>query len=260
VRGRIKAKKTSGGLKKNSPSRPLVRLRRTVLLLLPVAAFAAAVYLISTAAGSAFPLRQIVFVGNTHLTDDELKSLAGLKNGENLLALSSREVYEKMMKSPWIRSVMIRKELPDRLRIVITESEPFALLDMKGHLFIVDDRGELLEELKDNPMPFLPVITGNPFGDKEVILDAIRLAKAIKTTGLLLEKDHIEIIAAKAEDLSVNLDGLLVKVGVGDYEGKLLRLKALEDEIKKRDIPVDYIDLRFANRVVVKTAREVVKR
>jgi cell division protein FtsQ len=260
VRGRIKTKKTSGALKKNSPSRPLARLRRTILVLLPVAAFAAAVYLISTASGSAFPLRQIVFVGNTHLTDDELKSLAGLKKGENLLALSSRGIYEKMTKSPWIRSVMIRKELPDRLRIVITEAEPFALLDMKGHLFIVDDRGELLEELKDSPMPFLPVITGNPFGDKEVILDAIRLAKAIKTTGLLLEKDHIEIIASKAEDLSVNLDGLLVKVGAGDYEGKLLRLKALEDEIKKRDIPVDYIDLRFANRVVVKTAHEVVKR
>ncbi len=253
-------KKTSGGMKKNSPSHPLAKLRRTVLVLLPVAAFAAAVYLISTAAGSAFPLRQIVFVGNTHLTDDELKSLAGLKKGENLLTLSSREIYEKMTKSPWIRSVMIRKELPDRLRIVITESEPFALLDMKGHLFIVDDRGELLEELKDSPMPFLPVITGNPFGDKEVILDAIRLAKAIKKTGLLMEKDHIEIIASKAEELSVNLDGLLVKVGVGGYEGKLLRLRALEDEIKKRDIPVDYIDLRFANRVVVKAAHEVVKR
>ena len=259
MRGRVRMKKTSGWLKKKGPVRPLAKIKRTVLILVPIAALAAAIYLISTAASSAFPLREIVFVGNTHLTDDELKGLAGLREGENLLTLSSREIYGKMVKSPWIRSVMIRKELPDRLRILITEAEPFALLDMKGHLFIVDDRGELLEELKNSPVPFLPVITGNPFGDKEVFLDAIRLAKAIKTTGLLLEKDHVEIIARKAEDLSVNLDGLLVKVGVGDYEGKLLRLRALEDEIKKRDIPVDYVDLRFANRVVVKTVHEVVK-
>jgi cell division protein FtsQ len=259
MRSRVRMKKTSGLLKKNGPARPLAKIKRTVLILLPVAAFTVAIYLISTAASSAFPLREIVFVGNTHLTDDELKSLAGLRKGENLLTLSSREIYEKMVKSPWIRSVIIRKELPDRLRILITEAEPFALLDMKGHLFIVDDRGELLEELKNSPVPFLPVITGNPFGDKEVFLDAIRLAKAIKTTGLLLEKDHVEIIARKAEELSVNLDGTLVKVGVGDYEGKLRRLRALEDEIKKRDIPVDYIDLRFANRVVVKTVHEVVK-
>ncbi|MEJ2697756.1 MAG: FtsQ-type POTRA domain-containing protein [Candidatus Sulfobium sp.] len=252
-------KKKRAGLRKNSLAHPLARIGKTVLVLLPVAAFAITVYFIYTEAQSAFPLREITFVGNTHLTDEELKDLAGLKEGENIFTLSSGEVYEKMMKSPWIRSVMIRKELPDRLRIVVTEAEPFALVDMKRHVFIVDDRGKLLEELKNSPIPFLPVITGNPFEEKEVFLDAIRLAKAIKKTGLLLEKDHVEIIAHEAEELAVNLDGTLVKVGTGDYEGKLERLMGLEDEIKRRGIPVDYIDLRFANRVVVKTVHEVVR-
>jgi len=260
VRGRLnKVKKNPAGLRKNSLAHPLAKIRRTVLILLPVAVVASTVYFISMGIRSAFPLREIVFAGNTHLTDGELEGLAGLRKGENLLTLSSREVYEKLMKSHWIRSVIIRKELPHRLRIMITESEPFALLDMKRHLFIVDDRGELLEELKNSPIPFLPVITGNPFGDREVFLDAISLAKAIKMTGLLEEKDHVEIIARKAEDLEVNLDGMLVKVGVGNYERKLRRLMDLEGEIKRRGIPVDYIDLRFANRVVVKTVHEVVK-
>ena len=240
-------------MKKNSLTHPLARIRRSVLVLLPVAAIAVTVYLAYREVQTAFPLREIVFAGNTHLSDDELKSLAGLKEGEDLLTLSNREIYGRIMKSPWIRSAMIRKELPGRLRITVTESEPFALLDMKGHIFIVDDRGELLEELKGNPIPFLPVITGNPFLKKGVFLDAIGLAKAIKKTGLLGEKDHVDIIARKAEDISVNLDGTLVKVGVGDYVEKLRRLMGLEGDIKKRGIPVDYIDLRFANKVIVKT-------
>jgi hypothetical protein len=33
----------------------------------------------------------------------------------------------------------------------------------------------------------------------------------------------------------------------------------LEEEIKSRRIPVDYIDLRFANRVVVKPVNEVIR-
>lgn len=253
-------KKNLSGAKRNSLAHPLAKIGRTVLILLPVALFAATAYLIYSEVQSAFPLRQIIFVGNTHLSDDELKALGGLREGQSLLTLPSEEIYQRIMKSPWVRSVMIRKELPDKLRVVVTEAEPFALLDMKRHLFIVDDRGKLLEELKGSPIPFLPVITGNPFGNREVFLHAISLAKAIKTTGLLMEKDHVEIVATTPEELAVNLDGTMVKIGVGDYKGKLQRLIDLENEIKKRGLPVDYIDLRFANRVVVRTVHEVVKK
>ena len=253
-------KRKQTGLKKNSLVHPFAKIRRGVLVFLPVATLVVTAYFIYAEVQTAFPLREIVFVGNTHLSDEELKGLAGLKEGEDLLTLSDREIYERMMKSPWIRSVMIRKELPFRLRITVTESEPFALLDMKGHVFIVDDRGRMLEELRDDPIPFLPVITdGDPFANKDVFLDAIDLAKAIKTTGLLMEKDHVEIMAKKAEDLSVNLDGTLLKVGVGNYEAKLRRFMGLEDDIQKRGIPVDYIDLRFDNKVIVKTEHEVTK-
>jgi len=52
---------------------------------------------------------------------------------------------------------------------------------------------------------------------------------------------------------------VVIRMGQGDYERKLSRLLALEDEIKKRQIAVDYVDLRFANRVVVKPISEVVR-
>lgn len=252
-------RKNPEGLRKSSATGPLARMRKTVLIVLPIAAFAVTVYFVSSEMRAAFSLREIIFVGNTHFSEKELKELADLKTGENLLTLSGRKIYERLIQSPWIRSAMIRKELPHRLRIVIREAKPFALLDMRRHLFLVDDRGELLEELKNSPIPFLPVITGDPFRNKEVFLDAIELAKAIKTTGLLEEKDHIDIIANKAEDLSVNLDGELVKVGKGNYVDKLRRLMEVEGAIKKRGIPVEYIDLRFADRVVVKAADEVAR-
>lgn len=252
-------RKSPSRLKKNSLANPLAKVRRAVFIVFPVAVLVVAVYFISVETRSAFSLRQMVFVGNRHFSDNELKSLAGLKEGQDLLTLSSRKIYDKLMRSVWIRSVMVRKELPHRILIVVTESEPFALLDMKGHIFIVDDRGELLERLKSNPIPFLPVIAGDPFGKKEAFLDAISLAKAIRKTGLLQEEDHVEITASKAEDLSVDLDGTLVKVGEGNYERKLRRLMDVQGAIRKRGIPVDYIDLRFGDKVVVKARHEVTK-
>lgn len=228
-------------------------------VVLPVLMVVAATYMASGIAKSAFRIRSVVITGNEHLTDGELKTMAGLGIDENLGTVSGRRISSKMMESPWIRSVAVRKEFPDRLLIHISEAEPFALLDLKGKLFIVDDRGTMLEELRDIAVPFLPVISSNPYQEKGAFQEAIILAKAIKNTGLLSGKDHIEIISHKPQEMSVNIDGIVVKVGEGEYEEKLARLADIEEEIKSRNIPVDYIDLRFANRVLVSPVNEVVR-
>jgi hypothetical protein len=53
--------------------------------------------------------------------------------------------------------------------------------------------------------------------------------------------------------------GILVRVGFGDYEQKLLKLEELKSEIDRRGIRASAIDLRFANRVVVTPIAEVSK-
>jgi len=257
--------RTKRKMKKNSPMKKnrfldtAWKKKYLAYGVLPVIVLASIFYLVSPASKQGSIISKVVFSGNIHLSDEELRNLAGLRVRENLLLISSRKVAEKLTGSPWIKSVSIRKEFPDRLHVLVSEAEPFALLDLKGHLFIVDDKGKLLEELKDGSMPFLPVISGNPFSEKEVFSEAINLAKVIKKTGLLSRKDHIEIIAHKPQEMALNLDGIVVKIGSGDYEEKLVRLTELEEEIKNRQIPVDYIDLRFENRVIVKPVNEVIR-
>jgi cell division protein FtsQ len=73
------------------------------------------------------------------------------------------------------------------------------------------------------------------------------------------ERDQIEIVLSKPEELSSIIDGMVVKVGAGEYKEKLERLLQLEEDIQRRQITVDYIDLRFANRVVVKPIKEVIR-
>lgn len=245
--------------KKNRSSNLIARIKYFVLLVFPVIAVVVSIYVAVLRVNAAFHVQKVLFSGNEHLTDEEIRELAGLKNNENMIMLSGSLLYKKLMESPWIRGAAIRKEFPDSIHIHIKEAEPFALLDRKGHLFIIDDRGTLLQELKDSPIPFLPVITGVQFGKNETVSDALSLVHAIREKGLLYEKDHIEIIANKPEEMSINLDGIVVKVGVGNYEDKLYRLVELEEELKSRNIHVDYIDLRFANKAVVKPVNEVIR-
>jgi cell division protein FtsQ len=230
-----------------------------VFVALPVFLLVGLVFLASQAVQTLFRVRSVVITGNEHLTDDELKGMAGIGADENLFRISSSRMSSKLAASPWIRSVAVRKEFPDSLLIQISEAEPFALLDMRGKLFIVDDKGTMLEELRNIAVPFLPVILSNPYQEKEAFLEAITLAKAIKKTGLTARKDRIEIISHKPQEMSVNLDGVVVKVGAGEYEDKLARLADIEQEIKRRNISVDYIDLRFANKVLVSPVNQVIR-
>ena len=252
-----KKKATPGGQKRLAAI--AAKLRFLFLGIVPVLAAAGVIYLLFQSVPSAFRVKAVELSGNEHLTDEELKQVIGLKGNESLLTLSGRKVYEKLKGSPWIQAVSVRKEHPSKLLIRIRETEPFALLDMKGKMFIVDDRGKLLEELKDNSVPFLPVILSDPYHEKEAFREAVNLAKAIKIMGVLHRSQRIEIIAHQPNEIAADLDGVFVKVGAGDYEEKLARFLQIEDEIRKRNITVASIDLRFAKKVIVKPVHEVIR-
>jgi len=50
----------------------------------------------------------------------------------------------------------------------------------------------------------------------------------------------------------MKINGTLVLVGAGEYEKKLLNYLTIKDEIEKRNILAEYIDVRFSKRLVVK--------
>lgn len=238
-------------------------LKLFALVLLITGAYWGAKYAIDTARRALFPVKEIVFSGNKHISESELKTIMGINGNESLLRLSSKELEARLLKSPWIKAVSFRKDFPHRFTVRIEESMPYALLEMNGRTFFIDDKGNILEELKGEAIPFLPIISGDPFKNSpDVLGEVLNLVRTMKDKGFIAVKDRIEIIiphGAGPEDISMQVDGMLVKVGHGEYEEKLQRLLELEDEIMRRGIPVDYIDLRFANKVIVKPINEVIR-
>jgi cell division protein FtsQ len=205
-----------------------------------------------------YPLKHLSFGGNKHLTDDELRSIAGVHLGESLIVLSNKNISRELLKSPWINAVTVRKEFPDTISVTIQETEPFALLELSDHLFLVDEQGKILEELQGNSVPFLPVVTGDPAKESRGFAEALKLVRAMNVKGFTAEREQIEIVAHNPHELSAKLDGTVVKIGEGRYEEKLDRLVRLEEDLQKMGIPVDYIDIRFENRSVVKPVSDKV--
>lgn len=221
-------------------------------LLALCAVLAAGVYLARRS--SLFGLEEIVVFGNQRFSDREIAGLMGARMGQNLFALSSERAASKLMASPWIQDARIRKEIPRRLLVKVEEAVPVALLKGKSGLFLVDGQGNELEKLRGEPVSFLPVIVSASGGKGQAFRSALTLAAVIKDSGLAAEKSRVEIYGFEkgAEEIAVKMDGFEVKFGEGRYRDKLAMLMDLSGEVRKRAIEVDYIDLRFADRVVVK--------
>jgi len=208
-----------------------------------------------------FTLKKVLIFGNRHLSYVNVVDLAGLKGGENLLTLDLEEVYDNLHSSAWMRTVSLRKELPDTLVIRMEESRPVALLQSAEGLFVVDTEGLLLERVSEAPVYFLPVIVHESADGSDEFMEAVKLASAINDIKEAREVELVEIAGLEngARNMVVRFDGVDIRIGEGNYREKLSRYFELSREIGRRKINVDYIDLRFANRVVVKPLEEAVQ-
>ncbi len=203
------------------------------------------------------PVKELLYYGNRNLSAGDLSSLMQVKKGENIFALSSRKLAEDLLSSPWVKKAAVRREiLAGRLLARVEEREPFVLIKKDGALWIADADGRLLQKIEGNTVPVLPVIEADTINHKDTLDEAMALSRLLRTKGYF-QKPVTVYAAGRPDELSMVVGGVLIKVGSGNYEEKLEKLRELEGEIAKRGIPADIIDLRFANRVIVSPVKEV---
>lgn len=199
------------------------------------------------------PMKEIVFIGNHHLKNDELRSLIKVKQGDELFELPGRTLYESLRKSPWIKNAVIRRELSGRMLVKVAERVPVAILSAADGLCLIDSEGYLLERIREGTVLLLPVIKDiDPAGNKETYREAVRFVNVLHAKRVLSSDGSIEVTGGRPEDITLKINGIVIKVGMGDFEKKLERLEFVKDEVQKRNMTVEYIDLRFANKIVVK--------
>jgi len=229
--------------------------KRGTMVLLVVVILAASVLGVK-ALTYQFGIHDIQIIGNYHLDKKDVIGSSKIEKGEPLLKLSLREIEDRLEQNAWIKNAYIKKQLPATLLIKIEEAEPMALLSLKKRLYLMDGDGELLERLKGDGVPFLPVIKNINPKKKKDMKEALKLVSILNNKNIIANRESVEI-GIESYGLKMNMDGELIKVGYGDYSAKLDRWMALEPEIRKKGLPIKYVDLRFKDSVIVKPLNKV---
>jgi cell division protein FtsQ len=224
--------------------------RRGIVFFL-VVVIAAVAYLGMKLLSQEFHVREVLVSGNYHLDRDDIVEAAGIRRGDSLFDVSLDLTEKRLRKNPWIKTTALRKQYPGTVVIRIDEAVPKALLSVNKKLYLLAEDGNILERIRGEVTPFLPVIKDIGPKNRKGIAEAVRLIDSLSKKNILSDRESIEIGMA-SYGLTMNIDGEFIKVGYGNYSEKLERWVELEPEIRKKGVPVKYVDLRFKDSVIVK--------
>lgn len=212
---------------------------------------------------SFFDIARVEYEGQSRLPYEELTRLSGLEQGVNIFSVDLAQTCRRIGTSPWVREVTVRRALPSRLRVEIEERVPVALIKANGELYLAAPDGVILGPASDADRGAFLRIGGiaihegraEPDAGAKVVA-ALELADFLKGRSFPGPEDDVEVRVDDPSNVVLMINDVEVRLGRGGYEEKFKRLSEVESDIRRRQIELAYIDLRFADKVVVKPAHE----
>jgi cell division septal protein FtsQ len=220
------------------------------------------------AGADALRVREIAIEGNRYLSDANVELLVDGLRRENILQVDFDRYERRLRDSPWVADVTLFRALPAKVRIRIVERTPLAIARIGQLLYLVDASGVVIDEYTPIYRDFdLPVVDGLvpprdgrvQVSDTGPLVDPGRAALA-QSFWLALEahpglRDSLsQIDVSDPLDVVVLLDddAALLHLGTGRFAERLLRYLDVRKTLQQQFETLDYVDLRFDERVYVR--------
>ncbi|HXG57585.1 MAG TPA: FtsQ-type POTRA domain-containing protein [Thermoanaerobaculia bacterium] len=210
-----------------------------------------------TQSDARFSVRKIEVVGAVHTPRAALDSVTRQYAGANLFRIDIARVRHDLGSISWISGVEIEKTLPDTLRIRITERRPVALLRQDGGFRYVDEEGVAFAGLSpsvgNDDLPLIGDASGSELFRTVAALRDIRR----RDPALFSRISEIRPVPPRGFRIFDRDLQTTVVVNEEDAVAKWRTLYAIARAENFGSGSIEYADLRFANRIVVKPAGPV---
>lgn len=222
-------------------------LRMTANLLFALAAglilYGAAHYVVHL---PIFPLRDIRLTGDVeHVTREQVEAVVTGELRGNFFTVDLEQARAAFEKLPWVRTVNVRRQWPDRLEFSVQEHRPVARW---GSTALVSAQGEVFEAAINATLPVL-------HGPEGTALEVVSRFQAFQQALEPIGKNVVQVTlsARRAWILKLN-DGMALELGRDNLESKLANFVAAYDRTVARlpQLP-NYIDLRYTNGFAVRS-------
>ena len=150
------------------------------------------------------------------------------------------------------------QRLPSTIDVVILERTPLGIGRINGMLYLVDDRGTVIDEYGPNYADLdLPIIDGlssapgQEHSDVYRALLARRLLDALRVRNMADQISEIDVRDARNAVVLLEGDPTLIRLGSERFVERLQSYHELAPALREQVPAIDYVDLRFDERVYV---------
>jgi cell division protein FtsQ len=220
-----------------------------------------------------FAVREVRADATAHVAREDIVALAGVSEGDQLLAVDTDAVAARVAQHPWVAAVRVRRQLPSALVVEVVERRAVASV-LLGTLYLIDDAGRPFKRATLDEADGLPVITGiardqytlarlateAAFREALGLLDAYRATDGLaarRASGPRPELSEIHVDPRAGYSLVFFEGGGEVRLGRGDWPGKLARLDEILTAVGPRGpsaLRAVYLDGPTQDRVAVRLA------
>lgn len=178
----------------------------------------------------------------------DIQKDASIAIGRNIIALHRRDICERIMKRPEVKSVAVGRRLPKMVVVTVAERTPYLTLTNGAGFWLVD-RGGLPFHRVSGAEKSVPLVTLPPGAlvvpGRKVINSGLGNAMACMECSPSLSRRISKISVDRAGNVCLNMGSdFYVKLGqpvdIGQKMSKLSELIAAEPDIGKR---VEYINV-----------------
>ena len=242
--------------------RPLVRWLTVSAFLLAALAFG--LYRGRTVIAQMGVVDQIVVRGNERLSKGEVLAVLNGLRGESLFGTDLDVWRGRLMRSPWVRDAALRRSLPSTVEVVIFERQPIGIGRLNGETYLVDERGAAIDQYGPQYADLdLPIIDGLAAlsDDEGSATDiaraelAARLIAAVHARPEMARRlSQIDVTDVHNASVILNGDPAVIYVGEDQFLQRLQQYVELAPTLRERVPDIDYVDLRFDERIYVRPA------
>lgn len=198
-----------------------------------------------------FGVEAVTISGQIELSENQILQAAGVDSRQSLLLLDASDMRRRLMTVPLVKNAQVRKLLPNRLMIEITERTPYAVWQKDGVVSIVAADGAPIDEFSDERYTRLPFVVGDGanlrIDEYLALLDAAGDLRARVRAGLLMSQRRWTL------SMTNGVDVLLPEIDAADALRRLARLES-ESHILEKDIVS--LDFRTSGRLYVRLTEE----
>jgi cell division protein FtsQ len=215
-------------------------------------------------------VQHITVKGNVRLSEGEVRTLAEGIRGTSILTANLTGFRQRLLESPWVAEVALRRVLPSTVEVFVSERTPIGLCRIKNQLYLVDRTGIVIDEFGPQYATFdLPIIDGLVRGPSagQPVLDERRAELAARVLEAIAPRRDLsrrisQIDVTDLHDAVVLIEGdpALLHLGEDRFLERLQSYLDVASALRERVRDIDYVDLRFDDRLYVRPVATTHKR